>query len=167
MSRSTHLSLGRRGHTPSRRVTLRTAAFESVKKCERIAQELFAHDGHDIPRLHEARRRVSNAPFALKIPRSQPFIGQREALTAVVVLHVIDPHRPAVLDHRAVLRHGVGYLRKDLSEMDGRILAMPDPEEQDLSVELVHAADRALGTVRWQREWIGRASCRERVCSTV
>lgn len=106
--------------------------------------------------------RVSDAPFPLKIPRSQPFIYKREALTAVVVLRVINPDGPTVLHDRAVLRHSIRNLREDFGEMDGRIRLMPDAEEQDLSVQFVHAADRTLGTVRRQWQRIGRDGRRPR-----
>jgi hypothetical protein len=36
-------------HAPPRLITLGTAVFARVKKYERIAPEMFRHDGHDIP----------------------------------------------------------------------------------------------------------------------
>jgi hypothetical protein len=100
--------------------------------------------------------RVSDAPFPLEIPRSQPFIGKLEALTTMVVLRVVDSNGPPVLDDRAVLRHSIWNLREDLRKMDGGIRVMPNAEEQDLAVQFINPADGALETVRRQWQPIGR-----------
>jgi hypothetical protein len=99
--------------------------------------------------------RVSDAPFSLKVPLSQPFIREREALTAVVVLGVINPDGLTVLEDCAVLRHPIGHLCENFGDMDGCIRVMPNAKKQDLSIQLVYAASRALETVRRQRQRIG------------
>ena len=74
----------------------------------------------------------------------------------MVVLQVVQPHRAAVLDDRAVPRHAVGNTREQLRQVDGGVGVVPDPEQQHLAVQLVDATDGTLGYVGWQGHWVLR-----------
>jgi len=122
-----------------------------MQKDQRIARELFAHDRHNIPGSDKAGMCVPNPPFPLLISRSQPFIRKREALTAVIVLRVLNAHEASIPLGCAVLRHSVRDLREDLSQVDGCVRVVTNAEEQYIAVQLMDAADWALETMRGQR----------------
>jgi hypothetical protein len=110
----------------------------------------------DITRPHEPRVCVPHLPFTLNAARAEPVIGQGKALTAVVVFEIVDSHRSPVAHVRHVLRNAVRHLGHDFGEVNRRVRVVPDSQKQYLSIELPHAADRALQTVRRQRQRIAR-----------
>jgi hypothetical protein len=72
----------------------------------------------------------------------------------MVVLLVVDPNRPSVLEDRTVRRHPVWNAREQLRQVERRIGVMSDPEEEHLPVQIVHPPDRAFGDVGRKREWV-------------
>jgi hypothetical protein len=85
----------------------------------------------------------------------------------MVVLQVLDANRAFVLENRAILRHSVWNVRKDLREVKRCVRIVADSEKQNLSVEIVHAAYGTFRDVRRKREGIRcdsgrlRSGCRE------
>ena len=91
---------------------------------------------------------VTDRAFALRAARPQPFVGTREALAAVIGLRDGDRRGLSVDDHDRRMADGIRDGRDGLREVQRRVLGMADAEEQDLTSEIVHATDRAVGTVR-------------------
>ena len=126
-----------------------------MEEQERVSSQVIDRNPDDIPSAHKPRMSVSHAPLGLKPLRAQPFVRQGEAHAAVIVLPVIDPNRAAALKDRAELRHAVRNACDDFRQMERRVGVVLDPEEEHLSVEIVHPADRAFGDVGRKRKRIG------------
>ena len=65
----------------------------------------------------------------------------------MVVLQVVHPNRASVLKDGAVPRHAVRHPRDQLGQVKRRVRIMTDAEQQHLSIQVVHPADRAFGNV--------------------
>ena len=65
-------------------------ALAGMQEHERIALEVLDGDADDVLRAREPRMRVADAALALQAARPQPFVRQREALAAMIVLAVVD-----------------------------------------------------------------------------
>lgn len=121
-------------------------------------------DVDDITGAEQPRVCVAHAALALEPALAQPFVGQCEASAAVVVLTVLDPLGPAVAQDRQRFRHAVGHAGHDLGQVERRVRLVPDAEEEDLAVQLVHPAHGALGDVGRERERVDEdpGGCRAR-----
>jgi hypothetical protein len=140
-----------------------------MEEQERVVSQLFESNLDDIPGAGEPCVGVSYATFGLETPRPQPLVCEGKALTAVVVLLVVDPHRASVLEHRAVPRHMVWNPREELRQVERRVGVMTNPEKEHLPVQIVHPTDWAFRDVRRKGERVGgdpdsfRPGCREGV----
>src|SRR5207245_711436 len=90
---------------------------------------------------------VANLAVALEVAGAQPSVRALEASAAVIALRDEDGLRNAVDLDDARMGDGVRNPCERLGEVQRRALAVADAEEQHLPVEIVHAADGALGTV--------------------
>jgi hypothetical protein len=126
-----------------------------MEEHERVLRQMFQRNPDNVPSAREPCMGMSYGPFGLEAQGPQPLICEGEALTAMVVLLVVDPDRPTVLEDRAVPRHAVRNRCEELRQMERRVGIMTDAEKQHLPVQIVHPTDRALRDVGWEREWIG------------
>lgn len=74
----------------------------------------------------------------------------------MVVLPVLDANRTTIDHVRDVRGHAIRRAAEHFGEVDGRVGVVSNPEQQDLPVELPHAADRALEPVRRHRQRVAR-----------
>jgi hypothetical protein len=125
-----------------------------MEEQERVVRQVFQRNSDDVPRAREPCISVPYGPFGLEAQRPQPLVREGEALTTMVVLLVVDPNRPTVLEDRAVPRHAVRNRCKELRQVERRVGIMTDAEKQHLPVRIVHPTDRALRDVGREREWI-------------
>jgi hypothetical protein len=126
-----------------------------MEKQERVVSQLFTRDLHDIARTRKSCMSVSHAPFRLKAPHPQPFVRERKAHTAMVILPIGDPHGASLLEDRAVLRHTVRNAREEFRQVERGVGVMTNPEEQHLPIQIVHPTDRTFGDVGRKRERVG------------
>lgn len=66
----------------------------------------------------------------------------------MVVLSVVDPNGASILKDRAGLRNAVRNSVEEFCQVEGRVGVMVDPDEENLSVEIVYTTDRAFRDVR-------------------
>ncbi len=138
-----------------------------MEEQERIASQAFDRNSDNIPSARKPGMRVSYGPFGLQAPRAEPLVREREALTAVVVLSIVDPNWASVLEDRDVPRHTVGNAPKEFRQVERRVGVMTDAKQEYLPVEIVNTTDWAFGDVRRNREWVAgdpggfRSGCRE------
>ena len=109
---------------------------------QRIAAQLLDNDIDDVASPREPCLRVADASLGLKAACAQPLVREIEALTAVIVLQVLDAGGAPVLENGDVLRHAIRNVREQLRQVDRRVGIVVDTDEQNLAVEIVHAADR-------------------------
>lgn len=108
---------------------------------------MLHRNGNDIACTGQPGSSVSYTTFGLETPCPQPLVRHGEALAAVVVLAVVDPDRASILKDRAVLRNAVRSARKEFRKVEGRVGFMTHADEENLSVQIVHATDRAFRDV--------------------
>jgi hypothetical protein len=126
-----------------------------VEEQERVMSQVFEGDRYDVASARQPGMSMSYAPFGLKTPRPQPVVRQDEARTAMVVLSIGDPNRAPILEHRAILRHTVRNAGEQFCQVECRVRVMVHPEQEYLSVQIVHPTDRACGAVGWKGERVG------------
>ena len=137
-------------------VAVGTARVRRMKKYERVASEMFERDGDNVAGACQACMGVPNRALGLTSACPQPLVREVEALAAVVVLQVVDAGLTAVVENGDVLRHAIGNAREKLSQMKHRIGVVIDAKQENLSVQVMYAADRAFRDVRWKRQRAGR-----------
>ncbi len=126
-----------------------------MEKQERVAGQVVERNLDDIPGAREPSVRVPHATFRLKPARPEPLVRQAEALATVIVFLVVNPDRPSVAEHGTGRRHPVRNAREQLRQVERRVGVMANPEQEHLSVQIVHPPDGAFGNMRRQRERIG------------
>jgi hypothetical protein len=82
----------------------------------------------------------------------------------MVVFAVAEPNRPVTQPDSHEFRQPVGYTSQAFRQMDGGVCIVPDAKQQDLSVQLMHPANRALLTMRRQGQRVGNDALRLRAC---
>lgn len=110
-------------------------------------RQVLERNFHYVASPGQPRMRVSYRPLHLEAPRAQPSVRQPEPLTTMVVLQIVKPNRASVLEDRAVPRYAVRHPREQLGQVERRVCIVTDAEEQHLSVQVVHPAYRAFGSV--------------------
>jgi hypothetical protein len=125
-----------------------------MEEQEGIVRKLFEGNRDNVPSPRQAGMGVSDRSFGLKAARPQPVVCQGEAPTAMIVLTVLDLHRPAVLQDRAVLRYLIWNAGKELSQVQRRVRVVTHAEQEHLAVQIMHSPHWALGDVGWKRERI-------------
>ena len=125
-----------------------------MEEQERIASQAFDRNFDNIPSARKPRMSMSYASFGLEAPRPQPLIREGEALTAMVVLSIVDPNRASVLEDCVVPRHTVRNAPKEFRQVERRVGVMTDAKQEYLPVQIVHTTDWAFGDVGRNREWV-------------
>jgi len=133
-----------------------------VEEQKRLPGQVLERDADNVPRANEPGLRVPYAPFGLEAPLPEPPVREGEALAAVVILAVLEPHQAPLLEDGAGLGHAVGNAREQLRQVERGVSIVIDPEQEHLSVQLVHMTD---GTGSAKDEHLvpgrGRQPCEE------
>jgi hypothetical protein len=127
-----------------------------VEEQKRLPGQVLERDADNVPRANEPGLRVPYAPFGLEAPLPEPPVREGEALAAVVILAVLEPNRAPLLEDGAGLGHAVRNAREQLRQVERGVGVVIDPEQEHLSVQLVHMTDGTLGNVGGKRKGAGR-----------
>jgi hypothetical protein len=127
-----------------------------MQEQQRIAFELLYRNADDIAGAKQSGVGMADRAFGLERAIAQPLIGEGESLTAMVVLAIVHPHVAAIGIHRDMFGHAVRHSRQPLGQVERGIRVVADSQEQNLSIEIVNAANRAPWNVWRQRERIRR-----------
>src|SRR5688572_9418585 len=116
----------------ARCVALRAPAAGRMKEYERAVLQVAMHDRHVVARSHEERPPMPDLPLVLELAGSQPSLGESEALTAMVVLAVIDANAPIPIHNGDMLRDSIRNAGQHLGQMDRRVRIVADTEQENL-----------------------------------
>jgi hypothetical protein len=119
-----------------------------VEECERITGEVLQGDLDNVPRSSKPGVRISERTLGLEPSRPEPVIGKGEALTAMIVLAVVNSKWASVLKDRAIPRYSIRNTREHFRQVERGIGVVTDSEKEHLPVEIVHATDRAFRNMR-------------------
>ncbi|HVH25290.1 MAG TPA: hypothetical protein VM818_00975 [Vicinamibacterales bacterium] len=98
---------------------------------------------------------MADSTATLSDLRIEPLINELEIVTAVIDLSVtVACQLPGLHDHHRLLA-AISNSCKHLCEMYGGVGVMSDPEQQDLPVQVVDAADRTVQAMRNIQGMIG------------
>src|SRR6266542_1167737 len=73
----------------------------------------------------------------------------------MVVLSILDPNRPTILQNGAVLRHPVPSPREELCQVKRGVGIVTDAKQEHLPVQLIHPADGTVDDVGRKRKSTG------------
>lgn len=125
-----------------------------MQEDQRISAQLTQGCRHNVAGANQPSKGMTDWTFLLKALLLEPPVRQGKALTAVVILEIIDAYQLAILKNGAVSRHPIGNLCHQLGKMQRRVGIVSHAEEKYLPIEFMDTGDRACRRVRWQGQWI-------------
>src|SRR2546425_10089995 len=149
MSRGTHARDARMG-----RFALAASGSVRAKEDEWMDGEVLDRHLHEVAGVAETCVCIPDLSLPLEAAGAKPLTRELETCAAVIGLWNHHSARDSVRFDDARMRNRVRHPSDRFGEVQHRILAVGDTEQQDLGAQAMHSPDWAVGSVR-RRERLG------------
>src|SRR5438445_3201423 len=135
-------------------VALAASCAARAKEDEWIQREVLDRDLHEVARVAETGVCIPELPLPLEAAGAKPLARELETCAAVIGLWNHHRARDSVRLDDTRMRNRVLHPSDRFCEVQHRILAVRDTEQQHLAAVSVHCTDRSNSSARRRNRWL-------------